>query len=154
MKIVFSATVIAVLALGSGLDVTPALAQIAVIVSRTNPINDLTLADLEALYLGQRTSFSNGAPAVLGEYRPARRSFYRSVLHLSESAVSRHWIGIVFSEGQATPPRAFRDAEAANRFVLSTPGAICFIDLEAMTDDVKVVTVGGLGPRDPAYPLR
>jgi ABC-type phosphate transport system substrate-binding protein len=142
------------LTLSLALDVTPALAQIAVIVNRSNPVNDLTRADLEALYLGQRTSFANGAPAVLGEYRPARRSFYRSVLHLSESAVSRHWIGIVFSEGQATPPRSFRDGETAHRFVLSTPGAICFIDLEAVTDDVKVVTVGGLRPRDPAYPLR
>lgn len=141
------------LALVLALDCTPALAQIAVVVNRSNPVNDLTLADLEALYLGQRTSFANGAPAVLGEYRPARRSFYRTVLHLSESAVSRHWIGVVFSEGQASPPRAFRDAEAAHRFVLSTPGAICFIDLEVVADNVKVVTIGGLGPRDPAYAL-
>jgi hypothetical protein len=153
MRIAFSATVIGVLLLGLALDVTPGLGQIVVVVSRSNSTNDLTLADLEALYLGRRTSFANGAPAVLGEYRPARRSFYRSVLDLSESAVSRHWIGVVFSEGSALPPKAFQDAEAARRFVLSTPGAICFIDLDSVRDDVKVLTIGGLGPRDHAYPL-
>lgn len=151
IRVAFSGTV---LALCLALDVTPALAQVAVIVSRSNPTNDLTLADLEALYLGRRTSFANGASAVLGEYRPARRSFYRSVLRLSEAAVSRHWIGVVFSEGHASPPRVFRDAEAVHRFVLSTPGAICFLDPEAVTDDVKVVTIGGLGPGNPAYPVR
>jgi len=133
---------------------SPALAQIAVVVSKSNPVNDLSLEDLEDLYLGRRTTFASGELVVLGEYRPARRSFYQVVLRLSESAVNRHWIGIVFSEGQASPPRVFRDAEAAHRFVLSTRGAICFLDLAAVTDDMKVLTIGGNGPRDQAYSIR
>ena len=131
-----------------------AQAQIAVIVNKSNPISGLTLADLEKLYLGRTTTFPHGAAVALGEYRPARRSFYRTVLHLSETAVSRHWIGVVFSERAATPPKEFRDPEAAQRFVASTPGAICFILLAAVEDEVKVLTIGGIDPRDPAYPLR
>ena len=145
-----AAALVAVLALGCA----SLQAQIAVIVNRSNPTGDFTLADLERLYLGRVTTFAAGRSVALGEYSPARRAFYRAVLHTSETAVSRHWIGVVFSERNATPPREFRDAQAVLRFVASTPGAICFIDVAAVSDDVKIVTIGGLGPRDPGYPLR
>ncbi|HEX4627678.1 MAG TPA: hypothetical protein VH137_02725 [Gemmatimonadales bacterium] len=134
--------------------VAPAAAQIVVVVNKANTTRNLSLGDLERLYLGNRTSFDNGEPVVLGEYHPARRAFYLTVLHWSERAVSRYWIGVVFSGRNAAPPVEFRDAESARRFVTTTPGAICFLDLAAVPGDVGVVTIDGRGPRDPAYPLR
>ncbi len=132
----------------------PAPAQIAVIVHKSNPVRDLTLADLQRLYLGRQTTFANGLAVVLGEYRPARHAFYRATLNMNETAVSRHWISVVFSERNATPPREFRTAEEVRRFVTTTPGAICFLDLASVSDDLKVVTVEGRRPQDPEYPLR
>lgn len=144
----------ALLAVALMFAVAPARAQIAVIVNKENPISDLALADLERLYLGRQTTFANGAAVALGEYGPARHAFYRTVLHMNETAVSRHWIGIVFSEQNATPPREFRNWEDVRRFVMTTQGAICFIDWASVNDNVKVLTIGGRGPQDARYFVR
>lgn len=130
------------------------LAQIAVIVNKSNPADDIDLRRLARLYSGTLTTFGDTVHVALGEWVPARSRFYRRVLNLDETSVSRLWIGHVFSGGAGTPPKAFRDTEAALRFVRGQRGAVCFIEMDAVPDDVKVVTIGGLGPRAPNYPLR
>jgi len=145
---VAAALIVAIVAIGS------AHAQVAVIVNANNPIGDVTLDELERLYSGRQTAFANGLQVALGEYKPARRLFYGKVLQMTETAVSRHWISVVFSERNATPPRGFQSPDDARRFVVANLGAICFIDLVSVSDDVKVVTIDGRDPRDPKYALR
>ena len=124
------------------------------IVNANNSIEDVTLDELERLYSGRQTAFANGLEVALCEHKPARRPFYQKVLNMTETAVSRHWISVVFSERNATPPRGFHSPDDARRFVVTSPGAICFIDLMSVSDEVKVVTIDGRGPRDPKYALR
>lgn len=136
---------------------TPPAPRIAVIVNKTNPVNNLSMSQLASLYLGRVNAFDNGARVALCEHRVANSRFYKSVLRMSESAVSRHWIGVVFSERNAKPPKEFQDADSAQHFVAATRGGICFIELPAVTvtaAGVKLITVGTLPPHDPSYPIR
>lgn len=129
--------------------------RIAVIVNKTNPVNNLSMQQLASLYLGRATAFDNGTRVALCEQRSARPRFYKSVLRLSESAVSRHWIGVVFSERNAKPPKDFEYADSAQHFAATTRGAICVMELPAVTDPgVKVLTVEGMAPNHPSYPIR
>ena len=131
-----------------------AYAQVAVIVNRTNPVSNLSVDQLQRLYLGASTTFPNGGSVVPFEYPPARRAFYQSLLHMSELAVTRHWIGVMFRGENPSPLRAIDSAEALRRTVAETPGALAFIAVAAVDSTVKVVTVDGRHPRDPGYPLR
>jgi ABC-type phosphate transport system substrate-binding protein len=128
--------------------------QVAVIVNRGNPVVNLSSDQLQRLYLGASTTFPNGGAVVLLEYPPARRVFYESLLQMSELAVTRHWIGVLFRGENASALRAIDGAEALRRAVAETPGALAFITVAAVDSTVKVVTVDGRHPRDPGYPLR
>ena len=133
---------------------SPAAAQIAMIVHRDNPVRDLSVATLRRLYLGQTTTFSNGERVALLECTPLQMTFYRKALGMSPELVHRHWIGLVFQGEDATPPQPMRDADATKRFVAEHPGAIGFVDLRAVDATVRVLTVEGYAPTDANYPLR
>ena len=128
--------------------------QVAVIVNRANPVTNLSRDKLQRLYLGASTTFPDGGSVVLFESPPARRAFYQSLLHMSELAMTRHWIGVMFRGENANPLRAIDGADALRRAVAETPGALAFISVAAVDSTVKVVTVDGRHPRDPGYPLR
>jgi phosphate transport system substrate-binding protein len=131
-----------------------AYAQVAVVVNRANPVTNLSRDQLQRLYLGASTTFPSGGSVVLFEYPPARRVFYQSLLHMSELAVTRHWIGLMFQGENAGPLRVVDGADALRRAVAETRGALAFIPVAAVDSTVKVVTVDGRRPRDAGYPLR
>jgi ABC-type phosphate transport system substrate-binding protein len=128
--------------------------QVAVIVNRANPVTNLSSDQLQRLYLGASTTFPDGGSVVLYEYPPVRRVFYQSLLHMSELAVTRQWIGVMFRGENANPLRAIDGADALRRAVAETPGALAFITVAAVDSTVKLVTVDGRHPRDAGYPLR
>jgi hypothetical protein len=129
--------------------------HVVVIVNKANPLTNLSLAELASLYRGKTTTFDDRSRVVLCEHVAARPRFYKSVMEMTESAVSRHWIGVVFSERRAKPPKDFQRADSAQRFTATTRNAICFVELAAIADaGVKVITIGGMPPDDPKYPIR
>ncbi|HUL49292.1 MAG TPA: hypothetical protein VLT79_04665 [Gemmatimonadales bacterium] len=128
-------------------------AQIAVVVNRANPIQNLSLSDLRRLYLGQSVTFANGTRVALVTYPPAQARFYNTVLGLSEDRFQRHWMELVFQGQDATPPKAIAVGAELNRFVAEHPGALAFVDLPAVDQSVKIVTIDGQAPTDTGYRL-
>ena len=131
-----------------------ASAQVAVIVNRANPIQNLSLSDLQRLYLGQSVTFSNGTRVVLVTYPAAEARFYQAALGMTGDRFQRHWTELVFQGQDATPPKPIATGEELNRFVAEHPGALAFIDLAAVEQSVKIMTIDGRAPSDPAYRLR
>jgi ABC-type phosphate transport system substrate-binding protein len=134
----------------------PAAAQgtIAVIVNRSNPVDDISGDDLRRLYLGTTTVFSNNERVVLYELPDLREAFYRTVLGMNGDRVKRHWIGLVFSGGGARPPKDVADVVQLRALVGSQRGAIGFLDPGQSDPSVKVLRVDGFKPADAGYPLR
>lgn len=133
---------------------SPVKAQIAIIVNKNNPINNLTLDELKNIYLGKITSFSNHERIVLTEYAPLKKKFYKIVLDKSIGNVKKYWISFVLSGKSANPPIEFKDMDEIKTFVLKNPGAICFIDLSDINKGMKVLTIDGKRPGDAKYPLK
>ena len=128
-------------------------AQTAVIVNKANPIDDLSIKKLKQLYLGKVTSLANGKKVYLTEYVPIRKAFYKSVLRMSTNKVKKHWISLVLSGKNATPPKRFSDIIALKKYVIKTPGAISFVELSKIDNSVKVIKIDGKMPGDADYPL-
>ena len=129
--------------------------SIAVIVHPTNSVSDISLDELRRLYMGSTVLFGARQQRVaLAELESERMRFYRLVLSMNEDRVKRHWIGLVFAGEAATPPETFMTVDDVKQFVASRPGAIAFIPLQAVDSNVKQLTVEGLPPGHPSYPLR
>ena len=141
-------------ALAQAADPSSEQAPIAVVVHPSSPLSDITLEDLRRLFLGSTTSLENGERVELLGMAPNRTRFYRAALGMSEDRLKRHWISRVFAGQAGTPPQEFRNEEDLLDFVASHPGAVAFIDVRAVTGDVKLVRVDGRTPADDGYAIR
>jgi phosphate transport system substrate-binding protein len=126
-----------------------ALDGIAVIVHKSNPINDITIDDLKKIYTGKMTNWSSlGAKG--------------KIVVVSRDAASGTFE--VFNEKVLTGAKLTESAlmQASNleiaRTVEQTPGGIGYVGLGYISDKVKVLKVNGVTPseqtvRNGSYPL-
>jgi ABC-type phosphate transport system substrate-binding protein len=153
----FSITLIIVLIAGSVTGWTaPAGPDIAVVVNRDVPIDDLTFSELRKILLGDRQYWSTNLRVTLLIRAPAARErdvILRSVLEMSEAQYRQYWIGKVFRAESSAAPKSISSNEMAFSLLNSIPGSIAFVDAAQVPKDLKVVRLGGLRPGDKGYPL-
>jgi hypothetical protein len=155
---------LAVVALAAG--VAPALgaagaqgqADIAVIVHPDVAIDNLTLAELRRVWLGDREFWPSGERITLFIRAPvaAERDAVVSVLcRMTEAQFRQHWIAKVFRNESPSGPKIVYSADSAREQVARVPGAIALVPASAAgTAGVKVVRIDGRRPGEAGYPLR
>jgi hypothetical protein len=131
-----------------------ALAQTAVIVHRSSPVEDVKLDDLRRFFLGQSSMGASGQTAMLVELTPIRVRFYKKLLGLRADEVRRRWIGMVFRGDALALPFELADAAAVKKFVREHPGAVAFLDASDVDETVKAIRIDGKRITDPQYPLK
>ena len=135
---------------------TPARTHLAVIVNRSNPIDGLGRAELRALFLAERSTWTHGrrVTVLLREPgQPERAAALRLIYGMSEADLTRHFLHQTFNGVSSGGPRTLATAEGVKRFVFNVPGAIGVVRLADVDDTVKVLKINGAGPGDAAYPL-
>ncbi len=118
-----------------------AFGQIVIIVHPENPIADISREDLEHLYNGSLTTFSDGTPVTLVEHHPTAEVFYQILLNKSYIKIKKQWIRYVFSGRTASPPVEISDDKTLQEYVLTHRGAIAFFPVDEITTNVKILTV-------------
>lgn len=116
-----------------------ASADVAVIV---NPAaGDVSADDIQRLFLGKKSSFSNGGkatPYYLPDNTDERKVFEKEVLKKLPSQIKSYWSKLVFT-GKGTPPKILESSEAAIAKVAKEKGAIAYVNASLVNDSVKVV---------------
>lgn len=117
-----------------------AIADVAVVV---HPTNDSTFDEgtIKKIFLGKTKSYTNGRSAILispSNTDIAVEEFNSKVLGKSNSQVKAYWSKILFT-GKGTPPQEMDSNGAVISSVASNPDAIGYVDVSAVTSDVKVV---------------
>ncbi len=147
-----------VLVLGAGLiGPTSAAGQspLAIIVSAENPMEDISLNNLQKLFEGRSTSLVDIAKVVLYQHAASREQFYEQALKTTVRRATRAWIALVFSGEGGAPPVDFDRAIEVVQAVATKRGGLGFVPLsEVDTDLVRVLTVDGWSAADSRYPLR
>jgi hypothetical protein len=144
-------------ALGAALAPAPARAEeqvIAIVVDRDNPRSDIGVEELRSLYLGKRHEWSDRTRAVpidLDSGAP-RSAFCATVLRMTEAEYERYWVDQKV-RGAGTGPRSVSSPGLAIRLVARVRGAVGYVPLSRVDGSVKVLTVGGVRPGQPGYPL-
>jgi hypothetical protein len=134
-----------------------AAGDIAVVVHPGVEIENLTMADLRRVWLGDREFWASGERIVLLVRAPVARErdvVVSTLCRMTEAQFRQHWIAKVFRNESPTGPKIAYSAESALDQVSRVPGAITLVPAASVTSAVKVVRIDGLRPGDADYPLR
>jgi phosphate transport system substrate-binding protein len=130
---------------------------LAVVVHRSNPVDNLTMGELRHIFMLDTQTWPHGRKitVVLREKgQPERADAIRIICRLSERDYERHILFRTFQGTVNSGPRAIQSASAMLRFVYNAPGAIGYVNADEVDASVKLLRIDGVLPDDPRYPLR
>ena len=130
--------------------------QLAVVVHKSNPVENLSLDDLHNLCLAEKKHWDNGRKITvvlreLGE--PERQAVMSIVFRMKENEFTRYFIQREFTGNVGTTPKQLATSAGVRRFVFNVPGALGFIRPFELDESVKLVRVNGRAPGEAGYPL-
>lgn len=150
------------ISVSSQLLVLPVLAQgdqkihIAVIAHPEVPKDDLSLAEVRQLLLGDRQFWNSKLPVTLLIRAPVARErdvVLNRIYQMSEAQFQQYWIAKVFRAEAVSGPKIVFSSDMAAQLVRSIPGSITFVDARSIPPGVKTLKIEGLLPGEKGYPL-
>ncbi len=135
----------------------PKQESLAIIVNQSNPVDDLSLVELRAVFLGERSHWPNGRRITLvmmEQGQPEREAILREICRLSESDFRRRILQGLFTGEVLVSPKTLATPVGVRKFVFNVPGAIGYLRPEDVDASVKVIRVDGHLPSDAEYALR
>ena len=131
---------------------------LAVIVHKSNPVEDLSMSELREYFLSERTSWPSKQKVravMTAPGRPERVALLQVALDMRrEQDYQAHFLRAKFTEQALEQPRELAATADVLRFVSNVPGALAYLPASEVDPSVKVVRVDGLAPGDPGYKLR
>jgi ABC-type phosphate transport system substrate-binding protein len=128
-----------ILLLGSGIGAVSA--DVVPVVSATSSVTNLSKAQVVDIFLGRRTRFPNGSPALpidQSEGSAAREEFYSRIADMTPAQLKAFWSKIIFT-GRGQPPMAVATSLEAKKALKANPNAISYIDQSLVDSSVRVV---------------
>jgi phosphate transport system substrate-binding protein len=130
---------------------------LAIVVNRSNPVDNLSLAELRTIFLSGRSHWTNERRITLvmrepGE--PERKTIVHDVCGMNENQLKTHVLHGLFTGEILVSPKVLATASGVRKFIFNVPGAIGYLRLSDVDDTVKVVRIDNLFPSDKAYKLR
>lgn len=135
----------------------PAPVPVAILVNPATPVNNLSLAELREIMLGNRQFWPDHQPIVLlvrAPVAPERTAVLHIIYQMSEPEFRQYWIAKIFRDETATAPKIVYNASMANELVVAIPGAIAFLQADQVQPGPKVLTINGKKPGEKGYPLQ
>ena len=142
--------------------VTPAAQQsgqtepLVIVVNRSNPVDNLSFAEVRRIFLGSRGYWANGMRITLvmrdpGE--PERNAVLREVCGMTEDQLKTHFLHGLFTGEILVSPKILSTPAGVRKFVFNVPGAIGYLRASDLDDSVKVLRIDELLPEDKGYKL-
>jgi phosphate transport system substrate-binding protein len=130
--------------------------SLAIIVNRENPIENLSMAELRTVFLGERSHWPNGRriTVVMMELGAERDTLVREVCRMSESDLRRRFLQGLLTGEVLVSPKTLATPVGVRKFVFNVPGAVGYLRPEDVDDSVKVIRIDGRLPGDAEYPLK
>jgi len=130
---------------------------LAIVVNRSNPIDNLSFTELRKIFLGERNHWSNGhriAIAMLDYGQPERRTVLRLIYRMNEKGYQDYLLHGMFRGDVFVVPRTLASPSIVRKFVFNAPGAIGYLRASDVDGSVKVVRIEGLLPEQKDYRLQ
>ena len=137
--------------------VTAAESDIAVVVRPETPVENLSLAEIRKLLLGDRQFWTSNLRVTLLIRAPAARErdvVLRTIYQMSEAQFRQYWISKVFRAEATSGPKIVYSNEMATELVKAIPGSVAFVEANQVPKGLKVLKIDGKLPGEKGYPLR
>src|ERR1700760_3468141 len=131
--------------------------SLAIVVNRSNPIDNLSFSELRKIFLGDRNHWPNGhrIAIVMLEYgQPERRAVLRLIYRMDEKTYQDFLLRGVFRGDVFVAPKTLASPTIVRKFVFNAPGGIGYLRARDVDESVKVVRIDGLLPEDKGYRLQ
>lgn len=130
--------------------------EIAIVVHPDVPADNLTLADLRLVLLGDRVEWREGLRIVILLRAPvaAERDAAMRVCDMTEAQFRQHWISKVFRGQVPNGPKVTYSMDSTLETVSSTAGAIALVQGPVTSKSVKILKIDGKLPGQAGYPVR
>jgi ABC-type phosphate transport system substrate-binding protein len=131
--------------------------DIAVITHPDVPVDNLALADLRRILLGDREFWAAGLKVTLFIRAPIARErdvLVQDICQMTEAQFRQHWIAKVFRADATTAPKIVYSSQMAIDQVSRTPGAITFVEAGLAGKNVKVLRIDGKSPGQAGYRVK
>ena len=130
---------------------------LAIVVNRSNPVDDLSSLELRHVFLGSRSYWSNGRRITLVMREPGdqeRIAVLRDICSMNEEQFKNHFLHGLYTGEILVSPKILSSPLGVRKFIFNVPGAIGYLRLGDVDDSVKVVRIDELLPNDKRYRLR
>jgi ABC-type phosphate transport system substrate-binding protein len=134
----------------------PKQESLAIIVNQSNPVSDLSLSELRAVFLGERRHWPNGRRITLVMMEPGqpeRDAVLREICKMSESDLRRRLLQGLLTGDILVSPKTLATPVGVRKFVFNVPGAIGYLRPADVDASVKVLRVDGHLPGEAEYQL-
>lgn len=136
----------------------PQTLELAIIVNKANPIDNLSMAELREYFLAERGHWPEGRGKVrvvmLEPGRPEREAVLRLVYGMNEKGFNSYFLGKKFRGETLEEPRQQSSAPDVVKFISYVQGGIGYVRPDEVDASVKVIRVDGLAPGDAGYKLK
>src|SRR5208337_3411020 len=116
-------------------------ADIKIIANSTVNVDTISLAELKAVFLEERSSIgSTHVEPVLQKDGPAHEAFLQEYLGMSDDNLQAYYRTLVFT-GRGSMPKVLHSDEEVVAYVARTRGAIGYVSSNAVLNGVKILMV-------------
>jgi|SRR5271165_3430485 len=138
-------------------DQTSGSEPLAIVVNRSNALDDLTSSELRDIFLGARSHWPNGRRITLVMREPGdpeRHAILRNVCGMTEEQFTTHFVRGLYRGDILVSPKILSSATGVRRFIFNVPGAIGYLRLSEIDDSVKELRIDERRPEEKGYRIR
>lgn len=130
-------------------------AEIAIIVNRQNPVNDLSSGELTRIFKAERQYWDGDKILLLMRESASweKEVILKKVYSMSNEELDKFWLGKIFRGEVISFPAVFGSDDMVKKLINTKAGIISFIDSKAADASVKVLKIDGKLPGERNYPL-
>lgn len=134
----------------------PKQESLAIVVNQSNPVDDLSFAELRAVFLGERSHWPNGRRITLVMMEPGqpeRDAVLREICRMGEADFRRRFLQGLLTGEILVSPKTLSTTAGVRKFIFNVPGAIGYLRPGDVDGSVKVLRIDGHYPSDAEYAL-
>ena len=130
---------------------------LAILVNRSNPVENLSFAELRKVFLGEQNHWSDGRRitlVMLESGKPERQVVLNLIYRMEDKDFNAYFLHHVFTGDIHAAPTTLATPTEVLKFVSNVQGAIGYLRTTAVDESVKIVRVDSVLPCDKDYSIR
>ncbi len=130
---------------------------LAILVNRSNPVENLSFEELRKVFLGEQNHWSDGrriTVVMLESGKPERQVVLTRIYRMEDKDFNAYFLRHVFTGEIHAAPTTLATPTEVLKFVSNVQGAIGYLRTIAVDESVKVVRIDSLLPCEKDYGIR